>query len=80
MTDIRMDMSPLWCDRQVIHVADIRTDYSHCGVTDGRLIQLTYGRTRHIGGMTDKGVVHMFQMNHTCDATPPQVTLIEVLV
>ena len=54
----------------MVDAIDLRTDTSYWW----------YDRRTCIGGMTDEGVVRMFQLNHACDPTNPQGTQMEVLV
>ena len=57
MPDIRTDILRRRCDGQMVDVTNIRTDVNVGARTDRRLMLLTYGRTCHIGGMTDGHVL-----------------------
>ena len=98
MSDIWTDMSPLWCDAQVIHVDDIQmnclrrryngqmvdvTDIQmdmSCWWYDRRMVDATDIQMDTSCGWYDRRGSRMFQLNNACDATPPQSTLVEVLV
>ena len=88
----------MWCDGQVIHVADIQMD-CFCQRYDGQMVDVTdiqmdtscwwYDRWTVDAtdirmdmscGWYDRRGSCMFQLNHACDVTPPQSTLVEVLV
>ena len=79
MSDIQTNMSPLWCDGQVIHVADIRMDCL-CRRYGGQTVDMTDIQTDTSCGWYDRQGSRMFQLNHTCDATPPPTTQVEIVV
>ena len=78
VADIWMDCLCQHYDGQTVDVTDIRMDTS-CWWYD-RLVDMTDIQTDMSCGWYDRRGSHMFQLNHACDVTPPQSTLVEVLV
>ena len=66
-------------DLQTVDVTDIWMDMS-CWWYDRQMVDMTDIWMDMSCGWYDRKLSHLLHLNHGCDVTPPQSTLVEVLV
>ena len=74
-----MDKSSLHYDRQMVNMKDIWTDRSSSQY-DGQMVDVTDIWTDRSCWGYDRQLSSWIHLNHTCDVTPPQSTVLGVVV